>query len=65
MEEFIFASHTSIISKHLLLEKLQEEGIIDEYVGKKKKVSVIDKANSGRKLTERQQILLNKNKITS
>jgi len=22
MEEFVFASHTSIISKHLLLEKL-------------------------------------------
>lgn len=54
MEEFVFASHTSIISKHLLLEKLQEEGIIDEYVGKKKKVSVVDKANTGKQLTERQ-----------
>jgi hypothetical protein len=64
MEEFVFASHTSIISKHLLLEKLQEEGIIDEYVGKKKRVSVVDKANTGKQLTERQQILLNKNKTT-
>ena len=30
MEEFVFASHTSIISKHLLLEKLTEEGIIED-----------------------------------
>jgi hypothetical protein len=29
MDEFVFASHTSIISKHLLLEKLQEEGIVE------------------------------------
>ena len=54
MEEFVFPSHTSIISKHLLLEKLQEEGIIDEYVGKKKRVNVVDKANTGKALTERQ-----------
>ena len=37
MEEFIFASHTSIISKQLLIEKLVEEGVIEESKPKKKK----------------------------
>lgn len=42
MEEFIFASHTSIISKQLLIEKLVEEGVIEESKPKKKKNFMFD-----------------------
>ena len=36
MDELIFASHTSIISKQLLLEKLCDEGVIEDAKPKKK-----------------------------
>jgi hypothetical protein len=48
MEEFVFASHTSIISKHLLLEKLVEEGVIEDVIQKKKKSSIMEKGDTGR-----------------
>ena len=48
MEEFVFPSHTSIISKQLLYEKLMEEGVVNEpYSNRKKKASVKDDASDG------------------
>jgi hypothetical protein len=48
MEEFIFPSHTSIISKQLLYEKLMEEGVVSEpYSARKKKSSSKDEEEDG------------------
>lgn len=47
MEEFVFASHTSIISKQLLYEKLMEEGVVSEPYSAKKKKEIKYEAEDG------------------
>ena len=39
MEEFVFPSHTALISKDLLLSKLQVDGLDHSKIPKKKKMN--------------------------
>jgi hypothetical protein len=56
MEEFIFASHTSVISKELLAEKLSEKGIACEAPTKAAPGPGLGGDKSATELSERQQI---------
>lgn len=58
MEEFIFPSHTSIISKQLLYEKLMDEGVVSEpYSARKRKSSGKDEDEDGVKMSKRQKTI--------
>ena len=65
MEEFIFPSHTSIISKQLLYEKLMEEGVVSEpYSARKKKSSSKDEEDDVQ-MSKRQKTMMFKRKLRS
>ena len=64
MEEFVFASHTSIISTQLLYEKLAEAGVIPEPTISKPKIkSANGDEEEGTQLTKRQKIIMAKKQI--
>lgn len=62
-EGLIFASHTSIISRELLLEKLEEMGITETRAAKKEADPEAEEPEAENELTARQKKLLKRKQL--
>jgi hypothetical protein len=63
MEEFVFPSHTSLVSKQLLYEKLAEEGVISDPNILKSKAKSISNEEFEEQMSRRQKIVQSKKKL--